>query len=378
MTNPFTQIRAYILMCSLAVILQPVRGFTQQNSNPSKASLEHVPAEHDGQHDFDFSFGTWKTHISRRLHPLTGSTTWVEYEGTSVVRKIWNGRGSLGETEADGPAGHLEALSLRLYNPEARQWNLTYANGKGGILSVPTTGEFKNGRGEFFDTEPFNGRNILVRNVWSDITANSCHFEQAFSDDGGKTWEVNWSAIDKRVADEPAQAITSPQPSPAEPDRQHDFDFAVGTWKTHLWRLQHPLTGSTTWVQYEGTAVVRGVWNGRANLEEFEADGSAGHIEGQTLRLYNPQSRQWSNHWAASNDGVVNQAMIGEFNNGRGEFFDQEPLNGRAIYVRWVWSDITPNSCRFEQAFSDDGGKNWEVNWVNTYTLVGNESDQSH
>jgi hypothetical protein len=365
-------------MCILAGILQPVRGFTQQNSNALKASLEQASAEHDGQHDFDFSFGAWKTHISRRLHPLTGSTTWVEYEGTSVVRKIWDGRGSLGETEADGPAGHLEALSLRLYNPQARQWNLTYANGQGGVLSVPTIGEFKNGRGEFFDTEALNGRSILVRNVWSDITPNSCHFEQAFSDDGGKTWEVNWSAIDKRVADEPAQARTGPQPGPARPDRQHDFDFAVGTWKTHLSRLQHPLTGSTTWLQYEGTAVVRGVWNDGANLEEFEADGSAGPIEGLTLRLYNPQSRQWSNHWAASNDGVINQAMIGEFNNGRGEFFDQEPFNGRAIYVRWVWSDITPNSCRFEQAFSDDGGKNWEVNWVNTYTRVGNESDQSH
>jgi hypothetical protein len=368
----------HLLMCSLAVILQPLQGLAQQNSDASKTSRQPTPIERDGQHDFDFSLGTWKTHISRRLHPLTGSTTWVEYEGTSVVRKIWNGRGSLGETEADGPAGHLEALSLRLYNPEAHQWNLTYANSKGGTLSVPTIGEFKNGRGDFFDTELFNGRNILVRNVWSDITPNSCHFEQAFSDDGGKTWEVNWSATDTRVADESAQARTSLQPSPTEPDRQHDFDFAVGTWKTHLSRLQHPLTGSTTWVEYEGTSDVRRVWNGRANLEEFEAHGSVGHIEGLTLRLYNPQSHQWNNNWATSNDGAVNQPMIGEFKNGRGEFFDQEPFNGRAIYVRWVWSDITPNSGRFEQAFSDDGGKTWEVNWVNTYTRVGNEPDQTH
>jgi hypothetical protein len=168
----------------------------------------HVPAPQagvprDGQHDFDFSIGNWKTHIRRRLHPLTGSDTWVEFEGTSIVRKIWNGRASLGETEADSSTGHIEALSLRLYNPEAHQWNLSYANSASGTLGIPATvGEFKNGRGEFFDSEPFNGRNILVRQVWSDITANSCHFEQSFSEDGGRTWEVNWIATDTRFDDE--------------------------------------------------------------------------------------------------------------------------------------------------------------------------------
>jgi hypothetical protein len=164
-------------------------------------------------------------------------------------------------------------------------------------------------------------------------------------------------------------------PQALEPrDGQHDFDFALGTWKTHLKRLQHPLTGSGTWVEYDGQSVVRKVWNGRANLEEFQASGP-GHIEALTLRLYNPESRQWNQVWSTSSDGNPSQTMIGEFKNGRGEFFDQEPFNGRSVFVRWVWSDITPNSCRFEQSFSDDGGKSWEVNWVNTYSRVGNESD---
>jgi len=165
---------------------------------------------------------------------------------------------------------------------------------------------------------------------------------------------------------------------PAERDGQHDFDFAIGAWKTHLTRLQHPLTGSATWVEYVGTSVVRKVWNGRANLEEFDADGPTGHIEGLTLRLYNPQSHQWSNNWSTSNDGTLSQPMVGEFKNGRGEFFDQEPLNGRDIFVRWVWSEITPSSCRFEQAFSDDGGKTWEVNWINTYTRANDETEKAH
>ncbi len=156
--------------------------------------------------------------------------------------------------------------------------------------------------------------------------------------------------------------------SPKEPSGQHDFDFAIGQWKTHLQRLQHPLNGSTTWVEYEGTAVVRKVWGGRANLEEFEANGAAGHIEGLTLRLYNPDSHQWNQVWSTSNDGTPSQTMVGEFKDGRGEFFDQEPFKGRAIFVRWVWSNIAPNGCRFEQSFSADGGKTWEVNWINIYT----------
>jgi len=119
-------------------------------------------------------------------------TTWVVYDGTSVVRKIWNGRANLVELEVDGLGGHIEGLSLRLYDPDSHQWSLNFANSSGGTLGVPTVGEFKNGRGEFFDQEPINGRMILVRNVWSDITPNSGHFEQAFSADGGKTWEVNW------------------------------------------------------------------------------------------------------------------------------------------------------------------------------------------
>jgi hypothetical protein len=153
----------------------------------------------DGQHDFDFEIGSWRTHISRLLHPLSGSSTWVEYQGTSVVRRVWNGRANLLELEVAGPSGNIEALSLRLYNPESHQWSLNFSNAGVGTLSQPTVGEFRNGRGEFFDQETIGGRAVLVRFVISDVTADSCHFEQAFSADGGKSWEVNWIATDTRI-----------------------------------------------------------------------------------------------------------------------------------------------------------------------------------
>lgn len=195
------RIRTHLLACSLVVALLLFQGFAQQDSGASRTSLQHTPIQRNGQHDFDFEIGTWKTHLSRLLHPLTGSTTWTEYEGTTVVRTIWNGRANFVELDVDGPAGHIEGLNLRLYSPQSHQWSLNFASSSGGTMSQPTIGEFKNGRGEFFDQGTFNGRAVFVRFAISDITPNSCHFEQAFSDDGGKTWEVNWIATDTRVAD---------------------------------------------------------------------------------------------------------------------------------------------------------------------------------
>jgi hypothetical protein len=372
---------AYLLACCLVVISQPMRRFVQVSSTASEASR---PPERDGQHDFDFEIGTWKSHGSRLMHPLTGSKTWVEFDGTSVVQPVWNGRANLVELEADGSvAGHIENLSLRLYDPQAHLWSLYYSSSKSGTLSVPTVGKFKNGRGEFFDMELLNGKNILVRNVWSDITPNSCHFEQAFSEDAGKTWEVNWITTDTRVQGESAQRSSDAlksgvQPSSSERDEQHDFDFEIGSWKIHLSRLQDRLAGSTTWVQFDGTSVTRKVWNGRADLNEFEADSSEGHIEGLTLRLYNPQAHQWSIYWANSKNGTLEQPMIGEFKNGRGEFFDQEPWKGRAVYVRFIWSNMATKSPHFEQSYSDDGGKTWEVNWITDQTRVPDDSDKAH
>jgi hypothetical protein len=202
--NALEHIRIYCLVGTLILLSNSILASAQTNAGTAKAGPQTVERR-DGQHDFDFEIGSWRTHVSRLLHPLTGSTTWVEYDGTTVVRKVWNGRANLVELEADSSAGHFEGLNLRLYNPQSHQWSLNFANSKGGSLSQPTIGEFKNGRGEFFDQEALDGRAILVRFVISDITPNSCRFEQAFSDDGGKTWEINWVATDTRINEEPDQ-----------------------------------------------------------------------------------------------------------------------------------------------------------------------------
>ena len=169
----------------------------------SAPALAQAAPPRDGQHDFDFEIGSWHTHLRRLQNPLSGSTTWVEYDGTTVVRKVWDGRANLVELTVDGPSGHLQALSLRLYNPEAHQWGLYYSNARSGTVGVPSIGEFRDGRGEFYSQDDYNGRTVLVRFVITPLTPDSCRFEQAFSADGGKTWEVNWVAVDTRVKEEP-------------------------------------------------------------------------------------------------------------------------------------------------------------------------------
>jgi hypothetical protein len=163
------------------------------------ASERRTPEARDGQHDFDAAIGEWHTHIERLLHPLTGSTTWVDYEGTHTIHKIWDGRANVGELRVEGTAGRIEAMSPRLYNPQAHQWSVSYANPHEGMLSRPLIGEFKEGRGEFYGQDTLDGKAILVREIYTTLNPTARHLEVAYSDDGGRTWETNWKMTDTRI-----------------------------------------------------------------------------------------------------------------------------------------------------------------------------------
>jgi hypothetical protein len=173
---------------------------------PLRAGPQAAPvagAERDGAHDFDFEIGTWKIHLKRLAHRLSGSHEWVSFEGTSVTRKVWDGRSQLEEFETDSTGGHIEGLTLRLYNPTTHEWRLYWANSKVGVMDPPQVGRFRNGVGEFYATDTYEGRTVLVRFVWSKTDSDSPHFEQAYSEDGGKTWEVNWITDQTRTGPAP-------------------------------------------------------------------------------------------------------------------------------------------------------------------------------
>ncbi len=202
-------LRSLLLAGTAAMLWLPLHALAEQPPG-APTIAKSATAPRDGQHDFDFAFGAWKTHISRLLHPLTDSTTWVEYDGTHVIRKIWGGKANLGELEVDGPAGHIEAMSPRLYNPETHQWSISYGNPREGSLSRPVVGEFKDGRGEFYGQDTVNGRAILVREIYTPVSPTSRRLEIAYSDDGGKTWETNWKMTDTKIGDDVANAIGDP------------------------------------------------------------------------------------------------------------------------------------------------------------------------
>jgi hypothetical protein len=159
--------------------------------------------------------------------------------------------------------------------------------------------------------------------------------------------------------------MSSANARPEERDGRGDFDFFVGRWKIHNRRLRERLKESTDWEEFEGTTVARSMLGGLGNLDECTMERAAGQLRGMTVRLYDPASQQWSLYWADNAQaGILQTPLIGRFENGRGEFYSQEPSEGRHIFCRFIWSEITETSCRWEQAYSPDGGKTWETNWI--------------
>src|SRR5580698_10287249 len=163
-----------------------------------------------------------------------------------------------------------------------------------------------------------------------------------------------------------ALAVSLHAQTPADPanlpqrDGSHDFDFLIGDWKAHVRRLPDRLNNSDTWVEYDGISNHKKLLDSNANFEEFDVTSTDKklHIKAQTLRLYNPSSHQWSIYLVDLDNGTLSlPPVVGQFTANRGEFFDQEDFKGRAILVRYVWLNISPNSARMEQSFSPDGGK---------------------
>jgi len=356
-----------ILLCILWG--QPESSFSQNAPAATETPSSHGNGSRDGSHDFDFNVGVWHTHIRRILDPFSSSSETIELNGTVTIRKVWDGRAFLEEIEADGPKGHWEGLSLFLYNAESHQWSQSFLNSKTPSLS-PLVGSFKDGRGELFQQDTFHDKSILVRGIWSGITPNEHHYEEDYSNDGGKTWVLSLVATKTREQLESTSDVAAGAEPRSDAPEGHEFDFDLGTWKTHSSRLLHPLTSSTTWVELDGLTVVKKVWNGRANLAEYKASGSTGTVQLLSLRWFNPATHEWNIDFATPNVGTLRIPGVGQFKNGRADFYDYEPINGRSVLVRFSIWPTGADTAQSEQAFSEDGGKTWEVNWITRYSRV--------
>lgn len=324
----------------------------------------------DGRHDFDFLLGgSWRGRNRRLLKPLTGSTNWVEHDATASARPILDGLGNIEEAENRTPTGTFVGLTVRLFDPKARQWSIYWWNPSSGPMGVPTVGQFRNGRGEFYDQESFQGRVIQVRYFWTRTPTGAARFEQSFSLDGGQTWEPNWVTDWTRESPASAPMVRLPDSATAgATDGQRDFDFWRGTWKGHSKRLAKPLSGSTEWIEFDATNVTTMIMGGRGFMDEYHADRPTGRVRGLTLGLFDPKAKQWSLYWWNPDSGPMGVPSVGSFRGGRGEFYSTDTFEGRTILTRQTWLNPAPDRVTWEQAFSEDGGRTWETNassvWV--------------
>jgi hypothetical protein len=163
------------------------------------ASVPAAAGVEDGQRDFDWELGTWYTDVRVLADPLSETEdVWLHFAGTSVVRPLLDRRANVVELKVAGPDGRIEGLNMRLYEPQASRWSLTFVNIRNGLLTPSVYGGFRDGAGEFYGDDELGGRPIKVRFLIRRQGQDRATFEQAFSADGGATWETNWIAVDRR------------------------------------------------------------------------------------------------------------------------------------------------------------------------------------
>ena len=159
-------------------------------------------------------------------------------------------------------------------------------------------------------------------------------------------------------------AKPSDRPSP-------DFDFFMGIWKCRHRYLVKRLASCHDWIEFDGSCAARKILGGWGNSDESEINLPGDSYRGMSLRTWDPMKRVWTIHWLDSRcPGQLFPPVKGRFENGIGVFYGDHQLKGRAIRVRYLWSRITPDSARWEQAFSLDEGNSWETNWYMDFTRV--------
>jgi hypothetical protein len=330
------------------------------------AAVHAVPVAHDqeaisgqssGVHDFDFLQGDWRVH-HRRINPATKK--WVEFNGMGTNRTVMGGTGNVEEHTLHAPTGAYQAVALRAYDPKTLEWAIWWLDGRypSGPLDSPVKGRFENGVGAFYADYVQDGKRMRGRFLWSNITSTSARWEQAASADGGKTWAVNWIMTFERVARRDAQ-------SAAKPKATGDFDVLAGVWRVRHRSLRAP--GATReWMETTGTASHRPLIGGSANIEEHTINAMSGTYWALALRSFDPTKKQWSTWWLDSRSphGPLDPPVQGRFDRGAATFYGDETVNGKPVRVRFIWSQITATSARWEQAYSSDAGTTWETNWI--------------
>ncbi len=320
----------------------------------------------DGSKDWAFEYGTWRTHYRILAKRLVHSHDWYDCYGTSIVQPFWGTAGNLEDGDLKCPHRYIGGMTLRMYNPRSHQWTLWWATQELGVSPPPQVGHFDaNGVGRFYAYDTWRGTPIINRYRWTKVNGNP-RFEQAVSTDGGKTWETNWTTDYVRV---PSLAKGVWNRAGDTKVGHAGFDFLVGKWHLSIKRLLHPLSGSHDWISCSGPSIVHPFWAGAADFQEGAIHCPGQQINALTLRLYHASTGQWLSYWATQKNGLgTGLPIMGRFDAvGHGELTGPDTWLGKPIVTRTIWTMRRGNP-HLEQAFSADGGKTWETNWVTDYT----------
>jgi hypothetical protein len=314
-------------------------------------------------HDWDWLVGSWDVWHRRLRDRLVGSTEWDEFNGKSALWLTLAGLGTIDDNSLDLPGGTYRGLSIRAFDPAAGKWSIWWLDSRyPTAIDAPVRGGFSGDSGTFIGEDMFKGRPVTARFRWFETRSRRPHWEQALSTDGGKSWEVNWVNYFTRTA-------TTPTPLPPSGVAPHDWDFLVGRWDVRHRKLKRRLAGSNDWDAFGGTLVNWPVLGGQGNVGDNMMDFPAGRYRGVGIRAFDPATRLWSSWWLdGRNPGAIAPPVRGSFADGIGTFIGDDVQDGRPVKARVLWSRITPQSARWEQALSADDGKTWETNWVSDFT----------
>lgn len=321
----------------------------------------------DRARDWAWLVGNWDVRHVRLRERLAGSTQWDEFAGKSALWLTLDGLGTIDDNALDLPGGVYRAAGIRAFDPATGSWSIWWLDSRNPTrIDPPVRGRFEGDGGLFLGNDTFNGQPITVRFRWYDIHGAQPHWDQAFSTDGGATWEVNWRNYFTRTAPTPTPLPGLARDDPRAPD---DWAFLAGRWTVRHRKLRRRLAGSDDWDEFGGTFVNWPILGGQGNVGDNLMNAPAGAYRGIGLRAYDPETRAWLSWWLdGRNPAEIAPPVRGRFDNGLGTFIGDDLHEGRPVKARVQWSRITRASARWEQAFSVDGGRTWEVNWTSDFT----------
>jgi len=323
-----------------------------------------APSAH--AHDWDWLIGNWDVWHRRLKDRLAGSTQWEEFPGESALWLALDGLATIDDNIVEIPSGTYRGLTVRAFDPASGTWAIWWVDGRNPTsIEAPVRGGFAGGSGVFQGPDTLRGMPILARFRWLDIYGRRPHWEQAFSPDGGATWEVNWENFFTRTAAAPTQL-------PLQAGYPRDFDFLHGRWLVRHRRLRHRLAASSEWESFHGTLVNWPVLGGAGNIGDNLFGRDTGPHRGIGMRTFDATRGEWLSWWL---DGRAPSGFApplrGRFAQGVGTFDGDDVLDGRPVKTQVRWSRITRDSARWEQAMSADGGMTWETNWVSDFVRRG-------